>query len=276
MAARAHGAYEAVISEARAVRSGALRGGVASAVGLLVSAVFAGATVVWGLVGDTSATEQQEFRDGVASYSQGRFPSAATHFAAVTRLAPRAPDAWADAGTAAWAIGDTTDAVVGWQRAGRLEPQASDVRDRLAMVRALQNGPIARLPIAPAGWLADIALACWLLGCVVAMFGVARGGSAMSPESIGLVMGAGLAAWLAVRADEGAAAHHSYVVDAGAALYAAPALDAERVVRLDAGDIALAEHSQGVWTRVHFDGDRDGWIESNRLISLERVAPMAP
>jgi hypothetical protein len=260
-----------VMLEARPRRTGSWRGVGVGAV--LIWAVFAAAAVARAFAGDTSAAEQREFNDGVASYSQGRFGSAAAHFAGVARLAPRAPDAWADAGTSAWAMGDTADAVVGWQRAGRLEPQASDVRDRLAMVRAAQDGPIARLPMAPASWLADIALACWLLACGVGVFTVARGHPALSPESAGLAVGAALAAWLAVRANEGSAARHLYVVDAGAALFAAPALDAEHLQRLDAGDVALAVHSEGVWTRVHLDGDRDGWIESSHLTSLEQTAP---
>jgi hypothetical protein len=27
---------------------------------------------------------------------------------------------------------------------------------------------------------------------------------------------------------------------------------------------------QGVWTRVQLDGDRDGWIETARLVSIEQ------
>ena len=187
-------------------------------------------------------------------------------------MAPRAPDAWADAGTAAWAIGDTTDAVVGWQRAGRLEPQASDVRDRLGLVRAAQDGPIARLPSAPAPWLANIALACWLIACGVAAYRLARGRRAVSVGTLSWVACAAAVSWFAVRAEEQAVARHIFVVDAGAALFASPALDAERVLRLDAGDVGLALRAEGVWTRIRLDADREGWIESSRLISIERVA----
>ena len=78
------------------------------------------------------------------------------------------------------------------------------------------------------------------------------------------------AAWCAVRVDESAAARHLAVVGSGTALYAAPALAAERIARLDAGDVALVVAAQGVWADVRLDGDREGWVESAQLTSLAR------
>jgi hypothetical protein len=87
----------------------------------------------------------------------------------------------------------------------------------------------------------------------------------------GLLTGSAIASGiLAIRSDEAAAARRLSVVDRGIALYASPALDADRVARADAGDIAHTLSSQGVWSRVRLDGDREGWVESVRLIPLER------
>jgi hypothetical protein len=266
---RANAALETAVAEARARRGSRSASRASSVLPLVVicSAVLSG-TVAQALDRDTTAAQAREFSAGVVSYHNGNFGAAATHFAAVAELAPRASDAWANAGTAAWAAGDTTDAVVGWQRAGRLEPQAADVRDRLTLVRAPQDGPIARLPDAPPSWLANAALLCWLLGGGIAAYRAARRLPSLSAGSFVCVTLSLLGAWLAVIADERAAARRLAAVEAGSALFASPALDAERILRLDAGDIALSQVREGVWTRVRLDDDREGWIESSRLISI--------
>ena len=79
---------------------------------------------------------------------------------------------------------------------------------------------------------------------------------------------------MGVRADEAAAAAHLAVVTPGAALHAAPALDAERISRLDAGDVAVVLGTQGVWSDVRLDGDREGWIATAQLTSIARRGPV--
>ena len=212
----------------------------------------------------------RDFATGVAAYQAGAFGRAAVYFGAVAQWAPRASNAWANAGTAAWAAGDSADAVVGWQHAGRLEPLATDVRERLALVRAAQDGPIARIPRFPTPLAANIALGCWLAACVVAAWNVGRGRRAWSTVAVLCGVVAVGAAWGAVRVNESAAARHLAVVGSGTALYAAPALAAERIARLDAGDVALVVAAQGVWADVRLDGDREGWVESAQLTSLAR------
>ena len=88
------------------------------------------------------------------------------------------------------------------------------------------------------------------------------------------VIAAVVAAWIGVRSDEEAAAVHLAVVAPGATLHAAPALTAERVSRLDAGDVALVVATQGVWTDVRLDGDREGWIATAQLTSIARRGPV--
>ena len=238
---------------------------------LLVAAVLTiAATRAAALVQTSRSAAAQDFAAGVAAYQAGAFGQAGLYFAAVAQRLPRASNAWANAGTAAWAAGDTTDAVVGWQRAGRLDPLAADVRERLALVRAAQDGPIARLPRLPASLAANVALAFWLAAGTIAAWGVARRRGAWSTATVVCAIAALAAAWSAVRLDEVAVARRLAVVGSGTALHAAPALAAERIARLDAGNVALVGATAGVWASVRLDGDREGWLETAQLTSIAR------
>ena len=241
-----------------------------------VALILIGAVANSGIAGRAIAQDQPEmataaFAAGVKAYAAPRtIERLPLQFAAVTQWAPDAPDAWANAGTAAWAAGDTADAVVGWQHAGRIDPLAHDIHDRLTLVRAAQDGPIARLPRIPTPLAADAALGFWLVACAVATWRVARRQSGFSVISL-LLTGCAIAAGVvAVHESEAAAARHLSVVDRGMVLYASPALDADRVAHAEAGDVARTLGTQGVWSRVRLDGDREGWVESVRLIPLER------
>jgi hypothetical protein len=272
--ARAYAAYRGVMSEARARRRtpptpGAAGSPPRSALGIVVASLLA-AAVAQALIPSISGRETAAFADGVRAYTAGEYRAAAAHFAAVTQWAPGAPDAWANAGTAAWAAGDTADAVVGWQHAGRLEPLARDVRERLALVRAPQDGPIARLPGVPAPLAADVALGCWLLACAAAAWRIGRGQVGLSAAPVICGALAVVAGASAVRANEAAQARHLAIVDHGAALYASPALDAERALRIEAGDVARILVTDGVWSQVRLDGEREGWVEAAQLIALEK------
>ncbi|MFI5250459.1 MAG: SH3 domain-containing protein, partial [Gemmatimonadales bacterium] len=127
----------------------------------------------------------------------------------------------------------------------------------------------------PASWAASIALLFWLAACGLAAWRVAHGRLVWS---FGVVAGAAIAvvaAWGSVRINEEATAAHLAVAGPGAALHAAPALDAERVSRLDAGDVALVLATHGVWSEVQLDGDREGWIATAQLTSIARRGPVA-
>lgn len=264
--ARAYAVYQAAASQGRP-RLPRPPAGRAIAIGLGLLALSAGAPIA-----GRDAADVREFRAGIAAYAVHDFSSAASHFGTAATLAPRAPDAWADAGTAAWAAGDTMDAVVGWQRAGRLEPWARDVRDRLELVRAPQDGPIAMLPPVPVGGAANLALALWLVACGALSWRLLRAGRWRGPI-IGAVAATAVALALvgvARRAATMAAAANLSVAGMGAALYAAPALSAERAAPLDVGDIVRTTAQQGTWNHVEADGDREGWIERLDLTSLAR------
>ncbi len=281
LCARACAAYVAVAQQARP--RGTRAAGLPAAI-VLAAAVWGAAVQAPSMSGtaasgtaesgtaESGTADAREFRLGVVAYATRQYADAATHFGAATALAPGAPDAWADAGTAAWALGDTADAVVGWQHAGRLEPLAHDIHDDLARVRAPQDGPIAMLPAVPAEWPADAALALWLLACALATRRALRGSrhALVSAGAAAAVTGAiGLAA-IAHASNATAAARDLAVVGPGTILYAAPALIADRSPQLDAGEIARTVGRDRAWSHVRLDGGRDGWVELARLTSLAR------
>ncbi len=272
--AHAYAAFRNAVAEARPRRGGSRRETARSSDRATVAVIMIGAVAsamgARAVAQDQPETATAAFAAGVKAYTTGNYRAAASQFAAVTQWAPDAPDAWANAGTAAWAAGDTADAVVGWQHAGRIDPLAHDVHDHLTLVRATQDGPIARLPRIPTPLAADAALGFWLVACAVATWRVARRQSPVSAISL-LLAGCAIAAGVVgVRENEAAAARDLSVVDRGMVLYASPALDADHVARADAGDVARTLGRQGVWSRVRLNGDREGWVESVRLIPLER------
>ena len=271
MRERAYAVYRAVAREARAPVTGPF----SKTIRVLIIGTMLVTAGVGVVRAAADAPAAREFREGLVDYGARDFRGAAARFAAAARLAPRAADAWANAGTAAWALADTADAAVGWQRAARLEPFASDVRERLALLRAPQDGSIAAPPRASADVAANIALGCWLVACLFWAVRSARtrpeGVSApfgrLTTIAVVLAIGGALAAaWL----DEMSEAKHLAVVSPGAALYASPALGAEHAAALEAGDVARVEGRDGAWSRVRLDGDRDGWVETERLTSIGR------
>ena len=91
------------------------------------------------------------------AYERHDFVTAREAFIAAVASDPTAPDAWADLGTASWAVADTARSVAAWQRALRLEPLASDVRDRVELVHALPWSSAGYVPPLPATWVFNLA-----------------------------------------------------------------------------------------------------------------------
>ena len=235
---------------------------------LLCAALGVAVTVVArGLdVADTEAAEQ--FRQGLMRPTRPApvRPGRRSDSRPPVVSAPRAADAWANAGTAAWVAGDTADAVVGWQRAARLgNPFARDVHERLSLVRASQEGTISRAAARrPPGLIASIALGCWVLLCLLVALRPGRLKPLVAVLAGLVIVGAVSAAWLA----EMTAGDHLVVIGSGSGLTSSPALGAERVAALDAGDVGRVEERSGAWVRVRLDADREGWIEIGRTTPI--------
>ncbi len=208
----------------------------------------------------------EAFAQGIAAYTGADYLRAERLFEDAAREAPRAAAAWANAGTAAWAVHDTAQAVVGWQHALRLDPTAPELRDRLARVRAPQDVGDARVIALPARLPSAFAIAVWLIGWVLVTRQIWRRRPAVPLLFCTLIGGAGtgLAARRFEDALEGRAL--AVVVDP-AALRSLPALGAESGAVPLPGEVGRVVARQGVWSRIEL-GDRAGWIPTERLARL--------
>lgn len=210
---------------------------------------------------------RESFARGVTAYAGADYLRAARLFEDAARAAPRVPAAWANAGTAAWAAADTAGAVVGWQRALRLDPLAEDLRGRLALVRAPQDVGVARVPPIPPRAPSVLALLLWLAGWIVVARACWRRRPALRLAIATLVI-AGCAATGARLFEDLLEGRGLAVVTDPAPLRTLPALGAEGGAVPLVGEVARVVRRQGVWTHVSLDGGRDGWIASERLAPL--------
>jgi hypothetical protein len=212
---------------------------------------------------------REPFAQGVVSYAGADFQRAVRLFEDAAREAPRASSAWANVGTASWAAHDTAGAVVGWQRALRLDPTAADLRDRLALARAPQDVGLARVLALPARGPSLMALLIWIAGWSLAARQCWRRRPALRVAAVTLLAAGGLCAW--ARTFENRLEGRGFVVvTEPAALRPLPALGAEGGSVPLVGEVARIVRRQGVWTHVALDGGRDGWISTERLAPLGR------
>ena len=206
------------------------------------------------------------FDAGVVAYRDGRLDVARQAFADAARHAPRAPDAWANLGTAAHAASDTGIAVMGWQRALRLEPTASDVRDRLEALPGMTGALMSPVTVWPIGaeWLALLALGWWVVG-----WGALAVRAAVARRLGAAALAAGLACTLvSAVAAQRAAADALHVVAHGDRLRVLPALGGDPVASANAGELVEERERQGAWRRVRMVDGREGWIEARALLGL--------
>jgi hypothetical protein len=262
---RAQASYQAVDAEAR-IGTGAP---VALAIPFLLTLGLAAAAAS-GFAATSQAAERAHFERGTRFYYERRFIDAGRSFGQVTSIAPDAADGWANLGTAAWAAGDTATAVVGWQRALRLEPIARDVRARLELVGSTSMASFAWVPPASTAGVAIAVAAIWVGAWLLALLRAAgrRGVSrrlVASLASLAMLLGAG-----AILLDERLAARKLVVVGETTPLRSLPALGADPVVTLHPGQIARSVHQQGEWTLVALDGEQEGWVTASTLVSLAR------
>jgi hypothetical protein len=219
-------------------------------------------------------TARREFDRGVVAYETRQFIVARTAFSSAAHSEPWAPDAWANLGTAAWAANDTAIATAGWQRALRLEPAATDLRDRLQLAEPNGFGSIGYVAPLSSTFAFRVAAAAWCLGWLLATV-ISFWGTA--PHRVGIRRSAWAGAMIgaltllaALELDQQQAARNLMVVRTTSRISSDPALGGEAKGTAVIGEVARAIRRQGVWTLVSLDDDRQGWIESARLVSIER------
>lgn len=208
------------------------------------------------------------FAAGVAAYRAVRYSDAAREFGAAATAEPRAPDAWMNYGTASWQAADTARAVVGWQRALRLEPLATDAREALVRVDLPVDESLGDVPPLPVETLALIAASLWWLAWIVVAVRARRSGATAIALG-GISLSVALAA-VAFTAQSVVAGRGLAVLDATGALRTLPALAAEYGAVARVGEVARIEERRGDWTRIALAGARDGWVEHALLVTLTR------
>ena len=229
--------------------------------------------VAFGVAGNAATPARSSFERGVAEYGIRRFAPANRAFAASVRSDDRSADAWANLGTSAWGASDTALAVLGWQRALRLEPDADDVRDRLDLVHPIRLGMTGYVPPLPRDALAFVALALWVLGWLgkAAPRRLRPGG--MRTGATGAIVVAASLLLVALDVQDRAAARRLGVIRAAHDLASAPALGSETDGSAAVGEMAEVLAREGVWTRVSLDGGREGWVPSDAVLPVSSLPP---
>jgi tetratricopeptide (TPR) repeat protein len=267
LATRAEQAYHAVDTEARAPRAHHA----SRALLLLLGVTLALGSAARAAAPDPAAAQ---FARGVDAYNRGHFGIAEREFAAVADRAPRAADAWANFGTAAFAARDTAHAALGWQRALRLEPRAADVRDRLELL-GLASG-MGAVPSISARTFAVAALVLWIGGWLALAWRPRRRSRARRRPVVDSRLAAGaLAVAMALGAVAAGvharlAARDLAVVAHDGTLRILPALGGDARASVRAGEIARITRREGQWARVVADGGREGWLELTTLYPIAR------
>jgi hypothetical protein len=124
-------------------------------------------------------------------------------------------------------------------------------------------------------WAAVAAwLIAWLLAAVLAFrrslswrVGVRRWAYAAGIIGLLLLLGG-------LDLDQHLAARNYTVLRSTTRLSSDPALGGETKGTAIIGEVARAVRRQGPWTLVSLDDEREGWVESSTLASLERGAPV--
>ena len=207
------------------------------------------------------------FADGLASYDAREFGSARQAFFELAQARPRAADAWFNFGTASWQLNDTSAAIIGWQRAMRLDPMTSDVRELLRLgpgtPRLWHDVPPVTLTV-----LGAIGGSFWLAGFLLMAFGRRRRHVFLNRLGASLAIGAVLLLLGGIKQREKIDGRDDAVVLSSARLRAMPVLSSEAGIEAQPGEVVRILGHQGAWMRVELTDRRRGWVEAQRLQSL--------
>ena len=212
---------------------------------------------------------RRAFDRGVLAYERHEFLASRAAFTSAVIADPQAPDAWANLGTAAWALSDTARSVMAWQRALRIEPLATDVRERVELVHALPWTAAGYVPPLSASWLFDLAAMLWCIAWVSAAARASRQRRMGARELATLATVAVVITIGAFALSERLSGRHLAVLRRTASLSTDPQLGGERGATAIIGEVLRVSGRQGAWSRVVLDDGRDGWLETSALLSLD-------
>jgi tetratricopeptide (TPR) repeat protein len=262
---RAYDLYRAIDREARPRRRASTARAVSAGLAMLLAlALAAGA--------NAADAAQALFARGIDAYARSNFAAATSDFAVLAAHESRAADAWANMGTAAYSAGDTVRALVGWQRALRLEPLATDVRDRLDVLSPTVPSSLGFVPAVPPLPLAALAGILWVIAWLSLAWQARTRGAGAPPLRAGMPVTIALAALVFATStfvlDRRINAPDLAVVAHDAPLHVLPALASDRGATLRTGDFARILEAEGAWARVSADGGRQGWMDASALTPI--------
>lgn len=208
------------------------------------------------------------FRQGVEAFDHSTFTTSQRLFGRVAARAPRAVDAWANLGAAAWSRGDSAAAVRAWQRALRLDPLDVESRDHLeAVVPPLMRAP-GYVPPLPVNLLALAALACWLSAWLLLAMTPARrprNGRALAGGALSVAVVLLLAA---LEISDRLESHGLAVLRQSRPLLEAPG-SSVALASGNIGETGMLGAREGSWVRIALDGARAGWVPVASVLALD-------
>jgi Flp pilus assembly protein TadD len=228
---------------------------------------------VAGVAHAASEEAQRIFGDGVRAYQRGQFAVAERRFLRVTTLAPRAVDAWANLGTAAWESADTAQAARAWHHALRLDPLDDESRERLGALQPL--GPRSAAYVAPLAVdaVASMTMVAWIAAWVLLALPGSRRPRAARPIAGGAIAVAlvGLVVLLEVESRVGA--RDLAVLVHGRTLLETPASESRSLAAAAAGEAGRLGAREAGWVHLTIDAARAGWVPASALMPIEPVQP---
>jgi tetratricopeptide (TPR) repeat protein len=226
-----------------------------------------------GLAHAASGEAERLFDDGVRAYQRGQFAVAERRFLRVTTLVPRAADAWANLGTAAWEGADTAQAARAWHHALRLDPLDAEARERLSALQPL--GPRSAAYVAPLAIdaVASVVLASWLAAWLL----LALPGS-VRPRAARPIAGGAIAVSLVGLAvlfeiESRVEARDLAVLVHGRTLLETPASEGRSLAVAAAGEAGRLGARESGWVHLTVDAGRAGWVPASALMPIEPVQP---
>ncbi|HJU73463.1 MAG TPA: hypothetical protein VJ717_06940 [Gemmatimonadaceae bacterium] len=211
------------------------------------------------------SVDSDAFQRGVTLYETAAYPSAQRVFSAIASAQPRSADAWANAGASAWQAHDTAAAAVAWQRALRLDPLDSETRDRLDLIPSFRRGLFGEVPPIPLAFVAWLGLGAWLIAWG---FQPVRRRWARYTSRTALVFSSAMLV-SGIRLSEVAHGRQTAVVQQSERLRSSPSLGADLAEEVMLGETVRTPTARDTWTLVRLADGRQGWLPTERLVSLE-------
>jgi tetratricopeptide (TPR) repeat protein len=209
------------------------------------------------------------FADGVSAYQRGDYATAQRLFGRVGARAPRAADAWANFGTAAWARGDTAHAALGWQRALRLDPLDAESRQRFAAVQPSVIGAPAYVPPVPVNLATTATLVLWLGAWLALAIPASRRPPTVRALAGGALALAVVALVVSLELERRSGVRGLAAIRQAQSLADAPTVSATPLAAVSAGEVGALGAREGAWVRITLDGERAGWLPAAAVLPLD-------